>query len=102
MNIFTSLQNPKFTYDSNNKLLIEYRFFDTKTGYLRVNIVNDIILTGTFLFVTNNGTPEGQLLDKNKGLQKSDKEYLNIDKLSTFMNSDLDKNEEVQKIFKNS
>lgn len=101
-NMYISLLNPKFTYDSNRNLLIEYTFFGNKAGYFRADIVNGIILIRTFLFVTNNGTPEGQLLEKNTGLQKLDKKYLNIDKLSTFMNSDLDKNEEVQRILKSS
>jgi hypothetical protein len=100
--MFDSLQYPKIAYDNNHNLLVEYRFFGTKAGYFRADIVNGIILLRTFLFVTNNGTPEGQLLEKNTGLQKLDKKYLTIDKLSTFMNSDLDKNEEVQKIFKSS
>lgn len=100
--MYDSLLNPKIAYDNNHNLLVEYRFFGTKAGYFRADIVNGIILLRTFLFVTNNGTPEGQLLEKNTGLQKLDKKYLTIDKLSTFMNSDLDKNEEVQKIFKNS
>lgn len=102
VNMYASLRNPKLAYDVNHNLLIEYTFFGTKAGYFRADIVNGIILIRTFLFVTNNGTPEGQLLEKNTGLQKLDKKYLNIDKLSTFMNSDLDKNLEVQKIFKSA
>ena len=101
-NMFCSLLDPKIAYDSNKNLLIEYYIFNTKAGYFRADIVDGIILLRTFLFVTNNGTPEGQLLEKNTGLQKMDKMYLSIDKLSTFMNSDLDKNDEVQRLFKNS
>lgn len=101
-NIFNSLANPKITYDCNNKLLIEYDFFNTKAGYFRADVIDGIILLRTFLFVTNNGTPEGQLLEKNTGLKKLDKKYLNIDKLSTFMNSDLDQKPEVQLLFKKS
>ena len=102
VSMYYSLRFPKLAYDVNHNLLIEYAFFGTKAGYFRADIVNGIILIRTFLFVTNNGTPEGQLLEKNTGLQKLDKKYLNIDKLSTFMNSDLDKNIEVQKIFKSA
>jgi len=99
-NLYCSLLNPKIAYDNNNNLLIEYSFFNIKVGYFRADIVDGIILLRTFLFITNNGTPEGQLLEKNTGLQKLDKKYLQIDKLSTFMNSDLDKNTEVQRLFK--
>ncbi|MDP4207832.1 MAG: hypothetical protein Q8928_03350 [Bacteroidota bacterium] len=101
-NMFCSLAKPKYTYDNNNNLLIEYIFFGTKAGYFRADIIDGIILLRTFLFITNNGTPEGQLLEKNTGLKKLDKKYLAIDKLSTFMTADLDKNDEVQRIFKTS
>ena len=100
--LYCSLLNPKIAYDNNHNLLIEYSFFGTKAGYFRADIVEGVILLRTFLFVTNNGTPEGQLLEKNTGLKKLDKKYLTIDKLSTFMNSDLDKNIEVQNLFKES
>jgi hypothetical protein len=101
-NLYCSLLNPKIAYNNNHNLLIEYSFFNTKVGYFRADIVDGIILLRTFLFVTNNGTPEGQLLEKNTGLQKLDKMYFQIDKLSTFMNSDLDKNTDVQRLFKNA
>jgi hypothetical protein len=101
-NMYCSLLSPKITYDSSNNLLIEFSFFGHKAGYFRADIINEIILIRTFLFITNNGTPEGQLLEKNTGLLKADKKYLAIDKLSAFMNSDLDKNKEVQQLFINS
>jgi len=101
-NMYTSLVKPNFAYDHKHNLLIEFTFFNTKAGYFRADIVDGIILIRTFLFITNSGTPEGQLLEKNTGLQKLDKKYLTIDKLSTFMNSDLDKNLHVQQLFKNA
>ena len=99
LNLYHSLKDAKVFYDNHGNILIEYRFFDTKAGYLRLDIVNGAMVIRTFLFVTNNGTPEGQLLEKNTGLQKLDKKYLAIDKLSTFMSSDIGDNQEVRKIF---
>ncbi|HYG40829.1 MAG TPA: hypothetical protein VD908_19530 [Cytophagales bacterium] len=99
-NMFCSLSRPVIARDSNNNLLIECTVFGKRVGYFRADIVEGIILIRTFLFITNNGTPEGRLLEKTTGLQKLDKKYLAIDKLSTFMTSDLDKNEEVRRIFK--
>ncbi|MDZ7608589.1 MAG: hypothetical protein U5K79_24065 [Cyclobacteriaceae bacterium] len=58
-----------------------------------------IILIRTFLFITNASTPEGQLLEKNTGLQKLDKKYLALDKCSTYVNSDIGKSEKVREIF---
>jgi hypothetical protein len=100
--MINSLFSPLACYDSNKNILIEYKIFANKAGYFRADIINGIILIRTFLFITNNGTPEGQLLEKNTGLKKLDKKYLAIDKLSTFMTTDIDKNEEVRQIFKSS
>lgn len=100
--LFLSLKNPKIAYDSHHKLLIEYRYYETKAGYFRADIVDGVILLRTFLFATNTGTPEGRLLEKKTGLKMLDKKYLAIDKLSSFMNSDLDQNEEVRQLLKDS
>jgi hypothetical protein len=100
-NIYLSAVEPKVFY-VNQTMLLEYRFWGTKAGYFVTDIVGNKLILRTFLFVTNNGTPEGQLLEKNTGLQKLDKKYLAIDKLSTFMSSDIAKNPEVQKIFQDA
>lgn len=98
-NMYLSLKDPVVFYDNNNEILIEYRFFDTRAGYFRISIIEGMVIIRTFLFITNNGTPEGQKLSKLTGLQKLDKNYLGIDKLSTFMDSDIKENKEVQRIF---
>ena len=64
-----------------------------------LDIIEGKIVIRTFLFITNNGTPEGLKLQNITGLQKLDKKYLAIDKLSTFMTSDIGNNEKVRKIF---
>ncbi|MFN8135647.1 MAG: hypothetical protein U0Z17_10660 [Bacteroidales bacterium] len=53
-------------------------------------------------FSQNNGTPEGDRLLANTGLGKLDKQYLNIDKLSTFYNSDIAENPIIKQIFVNA
>lgn len=97
--IYESFLDPKVCYDSNHNLLIEYQIKGLKAGYFRFDIVGNIVVIRTFLFLTNSGTPEGDLLGKNTGLKVLDKNYLAIDKLSTFMSSDINKNEQVNKIF---
>jgi hypothetical protein len=92
----------KVFYDNNHNLLIEYTLAGSRAGYFPVEIVDGIILVHTFLFITNNGTPEGQLLEKNIGLKKLDKKYLALDKLSTFMTSDIDENEFLSRILNES
>lgn len=98
-NLFLSFKDPKVFYDSYNNILIEYRYIGMKAGYFPVEIVDGKIVIRTFLFVTNSGTPEGTMLEKITGLQKLDKKYLALDKLSTFMTSDIGNNEKVRKIF---
>lgn len=98
-NMFQSFKFPKVFHDLNGNILVEFRFFHTKAGYFRIDVIDGRIVIRTFLFVTNNGTPEGQKLGSITGLQKLDKKYLAIDKLSTFMSSDIGKNENVKKIF---
>ena len=73
---------------------------DLKLGYLKGDMIGDKILIRTFLFITNNATPEGQKLHDLVGLKKIDKEYLGIDKLSTFILSDIAKHEALKDLFK--
>lgn len=82
-----------------NSLLIAYILDQTKVGYMKADIIDDCVIIRTFLFLTNNGTPEGQKLEEVTGLRLLDKKYLAIDKLSSFMNSDIGYNVEIRKIF---
>ena len=91
--LFMSLKFPKIIRDKNNSILIEFNFIGTKAGYLIVEITQGIILIRTFLFLTQNGTPEGDKLEEICGLGKLDKKYLAIDKLSAFMTSGIGANE---------
>jgi hypothetical protein len=59
-----------------------------------------VLLLKTFLFITCDGTPEGDKLRKILGLSKWDKKYLAIDRLSSFLNSDIQENAGLCEIFK--
>ncbi|MDR1335741.1 MAG: hypothetical protein LBK22_02800 [Tannerella sp.] len=74
---------------TDERLLLDFEAFDQKIGYLVVSIQHNSILIHTFLFLTANGTPEGKKLRELLGLQKADHQYLGIDKLSTFIHSDI-------------
>lgn len=97
-NMFISLKFPKVFRDSNQNILIEFRFFDVKAGYFLADLIDDKILIKTFLFLTNNGAPEGQKLGSITGLQKFDKKYLALDRLSTFMTSEIGENETIKSL----
>lgn len=79
--------------------LFPYFYLQKRLGYLKANLIENKIIIRTFLFLTNNGTPEGKKLATMLGVQKEDKKYLGIDKLSTFINSDIEANETLKQIF---
>jgi hypothetical protein len=68
-------------------------------GYFKADITQGKILIRTFLFLTNEGTPEARRLKENTGLNKVDVKYLNIDKIKAFIESDIVKNERIKNIF---
>lgn len=82
-----------------NSLLFLCKYNSIKLGYLKASILGDKVLIRTFLFLTNNGTPEGKKLESLLGIQKEDKKYLGIDKLNLFINSDIEQNEYLKEIF---
>lgn len=83
----------------NNTYLFPLIHGTHKLGYFKADIIGDKLVIRTFLFLTNNGTPEGKKLHELFGLQKADKKYLGIDKLSTFILSDINENEQLKALF---
>jgi len=86
-------------HSDNGRLLFPFMNSRSKLGYLSAVITGDKLVVLTFLFITNNGTPEGKRLHDLIGLQKEDKKYLGIDKLSTFIRSDIGQNEKLKDLF---
>ncbi|MDR2927865.1 MAG: hypothetical protein LBV41_06675 [Cytophagaceae bacterium] len=86
--------------NSKDELLLTYSLSGKKVGYLLIDLINGILLIRTFLFLTNNGTPEGQKLEQLTGLTKLDKEYLDIDNMDGLVHSDILENEEVCSLFR--
>ena len=97
--IYNSLINPEIYHDKDGNILIAYYYYDVKIGYLLADIQKGLVVIRTFLFLTNNGTPEGEKLNGITGLNKLDHKYLNIDKLSSFMTSDIRSNQKVKDVF---
>ena len=69
--------------------LMDYYISGIKAGYLVYEIIDDCIIMKTFLFITNQGTPEGNKLRRLLHLTTDDAKYWHIDQLSTFINSDI-------------
>jgi len=82
------------------KYMIDFRVYDVKTGYLVAQIIDAKLIIQTFLLLTNDGTPEGKKLHANTGLSKADKEYLRLDRLSTFASPEVQCNQKIRGIFK--
>ncbi len=98
--ITVALQNADYIpAGEKNCFLIPVENGISKLGYLKADVIDDKLVIRTFLFLTNNGTPEGKKLNQMLGLQKADKKYLGIDKLSTFIQSDIKKDEKLKALF---
>jgi hypothetical protein len=98
-NIFDSFNILKVCRSKKGLLLFEYAIFGDKAGYFLGEVIEEKIILKTFLFLTNNGTPEADKLQTATGLKKEDITYLAIDKLSTFLCSDIAGNERVKQLF---
>jgi hypothetical protein len=98
-NIFLSFVNLKVCKSRKGNWLFEYTVLGNKTGYFVGEVIDKRIILKTFLFLTNNGTPESEKLYATTGITKEDKVYLTIDKLSVFLDSDIVINERVKQLF---
>jgi len=96
-----SIMEPVITKLPKGKFLIEYSLLKSKLGYFVVEIIKDIVLIDTFLFLTNSGTPEGNKLKQLTGLSKYDTAYFQINNLEAFVYSDIMWNTELVEIFTN-
>jgi len=84
----------------NGSTLIEFNMYEYKVGYLLTTLHDDKLVIRSFLFLTNDGTPEGQKLKALTGLAKYDKKYLGIDKLSTFTAYSIHEDEKLSALFR--
>jgi len=60
-----------------------------RVGYFVARIVNEHVLIQTFLFLTMDGTPEGTMLWERLKLSRGDKEYLGLDAIETFTDTNI-------------
>lgn len=97
--IYSSISEPKVCKSRSGFLMFEYEIFGNKAGYLLGEVVDEKIVIKTFLFLTNSGTPEADRLQASTGLMKEDIMYLDIDKLSTFVYSDIAGNDRIKQLF---
>jgi len=98
--MWASLQSPEVTWtEEADKFLVEYRLLKHKLGYFVFKALDDMYVAKTFLFLTMDGTPEGQKLWEKLRLTKKDKQYTGLDRLSTFVLSDIKDDPELVAVF---
>lgn len=102
MELIVSLQNVEYVVTDRNSKLIVYKYKGKKLGYFTFRILDDAILFTTFLFITNDSTPEGEKLRELTSLEKEDKKYLKIDRLSAFAQSDVRDNPMLVQLFEDA
>ena len=69
-------------------LLIPIEPANVRVGYLFCNVIKDMLVIRTFLFITHSATPEGDRLKEYTGMDRSDISYWKIDRLSTLLKID--------------
>jgi len=98
--IYELFGDQEFDYhQKGEQILLAYRLYEVKLGYLVCDLVDDKIVIRTFLFLTNDGTPESKMLSRLTKLQLLDKEYLGIDTLEGFLSFNIGADERLSALF---
>ncbi len=66
------------------KYLLEYRMNGEKFGYFVCTFSGSCLVLRTFLFITYDGTPEGDSLSTALNLDRTSKDYMGLEKLSSY------------------
>lgn len=100
MDILVSLSVPRVLMRKGRTRLIEFRISNKyKVGYLVAEVVSQVVVVRTFLFLTHENTPEGEKLKEIMDASREDSRYWALDRLSTFLESDISKNERLKSKF---
>jgi hypothetical protein len=89
--MWQSLREPLLVPAGRGRWLVEYRFFQHRLGYFVAEEVDGRVLIATFLFLTMEGTPEGNELRQRLRVRTDDVSWLGMDTLSYFVLSDVAK-----------
>lgn len=97
--LYFSICNAKIRKTRHHNYLLEYHLVRYKLGYFSLEIIDNKAIITTFLFITSDGTPEGNKLKHAAGLAKSDKQFCKIDQLDTFLEGDFSTSDELKVLF---
>lgn len=87
--IWDSLERPTLVERDGDEFLVEFGLAGLRMGYFVAIPVEDAVVVRTFLFLTMQGTPESRLLRERLKLRRDDVEHLELDRLETFLNTDM-------------
>jgi hypothetical protein len=89
--LWQSLREPKIHKHPKEQdaFFVEYWLNMHKIGYLIARRGDNAVMVHTFLFLTMDGTPEGDTLLEKLRLLKKDKKETGLDRIQTFMVTDL-------------
>jgi hypothetical protein len=83
-----SLKNPKLFPTGPKEWLVEFSVIGIRLGYFTAVEIDGRILVTTFLFLTMRNTPEGKRIREMLGLRVDQVEWLRMDTLPFFTQSD--------------
>ncbi|HNO77024.1 MAG TPA: hypothetical protein PKN33_03105 [Phycisphaerae bacterium] len=99
--IMLSLYEPIVVSPSNDRLMVAHEIWDRRFGYWCFRFDGQQFVADTFLFLTMDGTPEGDRLRKHLKLERADRERLMLDTLDSFLASDIRNDNELVLILTN-
>ncbi len=82
----------------NDCYLVEFKPHDVKLGYFTIVAYDGKAVVTSFLFLTMDGTPEGQQLNQLLRLRRDDKQYLGLHELGTFVYGDIHQDKELTRV----
>lgn len=94
-----SLADPRIARRDGPNYLVEFRLQDARVGYLVCRLVRGRVVVRTFLFLTMDGTPEGDALRRRLWLARDEKHYLGLDELHAFLATDLTSDARLAELF---
>ena len=89
--LYESLRTPRLHVSDKQPgcFLVDYGPENCKLGYIVCEITSKEVIAKTFLFLTMDGTPEGDALYRRLKLSRHDKSYLGLDNLDSLLASDI-------------
>jgi hypothetical protein len=87
--LFMSIFSPTVVTREDGTYLLEYSLGGHKIGYFTATIVDECFVITSFLLLTMQGTPEAEMLYRNLKLTRSAIQWNGLDKLETFLTSDI-------------